>query len=74
MEEATPLYRPGWLAGWLAVGIVCLLLGTVGIVVPLLPTEGMYGLAAICFARGNRCWEAWLLAHRHLGLPIRAWS
>jgi uncharacterized membrane protein YbaN (DUF454 family) len=58
---------------WLAAGVLCLALGTIGIVVPLLPTVDMYGLAAFCFARGDRRWEAWLLAHPRLGPPIRAW-
>jgi uncharacterized membrane protein YbaN (DUF454 family) len=59
--------------GWLAAGVLCLALGTIGIVVPLLPTVDMYGLAAFCFARGDRRWEAWLLAHPRLGPPIQAW-
>lgn len=58
---------------WLAAGVLCLALGTIGMVVPLLPTVDMYGLAAFCFARGDRRWEAWLLAHPRLGSPIRAW-
>jgi hypothetical protein len=58
---------------WLAAGVLCLALGTIGIAVPLLPTVDMYGLAAFCFARGDRRWEAWLLAHPRLGPPIRAW-
>lgn len=69
MTEAPSVHRPAWLAA----GIVCLLLGTVGIVLPLLPTVDMYGLAAFCFARGNRRWEAWLLAHPRFGPPIHAW-
>ena len=69
MAEANPVHRPGWLVA----GVVCLVLGTVGIVLPLLPTVDMYGLAAFCFARGNRRWEAWLLAHPRFGPPIQAW-
>ena len=59
--------------GWLAAGVLCLALGTIGIVVPLLPTVDMYGLAAFCFARGDRRWETWLLAHPRLGPPTLAW-
>lgn len=58
---------------WIGAGFLCLALGTIGIVVPLLPTVDMYGLAAFCFARGDRRWEAWLLKHPHLGPPTRAW-
>lgn len=58
---------------WLAAGVLCLVLGVIGIVVPLLPTVDMVGLAAFCFARGDRRWEAWLLAHPRLGPSVRAW-
>lgn len=58
---------------WLAAGIACLVLGTVGIVLPLVPTVDCYGMAAFCFARGNRRWERWLLAHPRLGPAIRDW-
>lgn len=63
------LGRPFWLAGGLlAVGV-----GTVGIVLPLLPTVPFYLLAAFCFARSNPVWEQKLLDHPHWGPPIRNW-
>lgn len=58
---------------WLLAGWACLATGTVGIVVPLLPTVDFYGLAALCFARGSRRWEAWLLNHARLGPLVRDW-
>ncbi|MEY3252338.1 MAG: hypothetical protein RL227_1311 [Pseudomonadota bacterium] len=58
---------------WLTAGVLWLMLGTIGIAVPLLPTVDCYGLAAFCFARGSRRWEAWLLAHPRLGPSIVAW-
>lgn len=73
MHES-PIPHPGLRSrAWLAAGILCLVLGVVGIVVPLLPTVDMVGLAAFCFARGDRRWETWLLAHRRLGPSVRAW-
>jgi len=64
--------------GFAAVG-----LGTVGIVVPGLPTTGFFVLAAACFARSSPRFERWVLDlpgvgplvrdHRAgLGMPRRA--
>ncbi len=58
---------------WNVGGVVALALGTIGIALPLLPTVPFYILAAFCFARGNRAWEAKLLDHPRFGPPIRNW-
>ena len=58
---------------WNASGLIALVLGTVGIAVPLLPTVPFFILAAFCFARGNPVWETRLLAHPRYGPLIRAW-
>lgn len=64
--------------GWVAVG-----LGSVGVVVPGLPTVGFFVLAAWCFARSSPRFEQWVLDlpgvgpmvrdhRRGLGMPRRA--
>jgi uncharacterized membrane protein YbaN (DUF454 family) len=53
--------------GWLALAV-----GTVGIVLPLLPTVPFYILAAFFFARGSPAIEKKLLDSR-FGPHIRAW-
>jgi len=58
---------------WLTAGVFCMVIGTVGIVLPLVPTVDCYALAAYCFARGSRRWEAWLLAHPRIGPLVRDW-
>jgi uncharacterized protein len=58
---------------WLAGGFACLALGTVGMVVPLLPTVDFYIMAAWCFSRSSRRWEAWLLNHPRIGPLVRDW-
>lgn len=58
---------------WLGLGSACLAIGTIGIVVPLLPTVDFYALAAICFGRADGRLERWLLAHPRLGPAILAW-
>lgn len=54
-------------------GVALVLIGIIGIFVPLLPTTGPLILAAWCFARSSKRAEAWLLNHRYFGPPIMAW-
>jgi uncharacterized membrane protein YbaN (DUF454 family) len=60
-------------AGWLMLGFLCMGLGFVGAVVPLMPTTIFMILAAGCFARSSPRLEAWLLAHPRFGPSLRAW-
>jgi uncharacterized membrane protein YbaN (DUF454 family) len=50
-----------------AVGVVSVGLGTVGIVVPVLPTTPFLLLAAACFVRASPRMHDWLLTHPRLG-------
>ena len=58
---------------WTVAGGLALLLGLVGIVLPLLPTTPLLLLAAFCFARSSPRLEMWLIEHPRLGPPIRDW-
>lgn len=57
-----------YLLGWTA-----LLLGGLGVALPLLPTVPFIILAAFCFAKSSPKLEAWLLNHEQFGQHIRAW-
>lgn len=57
---------------YLAAGLVCVALGFVGIVLPVMPSVVFFLLAAILFARSNPAWERRIMEHPKLGPPIRA--
>ena len=55
----------------LVIGFICLALGILGIVVPLLPTTPFLLLAAACFVRASDRLYQWLINHKLFGLYIR---
>lgn len=59
--------------GWLVLGLVCVALGIVGALLPLMPTTIFLILAAACFARSSPRLECWLLDHPRCGPTLRAW-
>lgn len=55
------------------VGFICLALGVVGAVVPLMPSTVFFIAAAGCFAYASPKLEACLLSFEFIGAPVRAW-
>jgi uncharacterized protein len=56
-----------------AAGFVFLVIGAIGMVVPMLPGTVFLILAAWCFTRSSPKFEAWLLNHRWLGPGVVRW-
>lgn len=59
---------------WVALGGICLLLGVIGIFLPVLPTTPFVLLAAACFARGSRRFHEWLMGHPRFGPLVSDWQ
>lgn len=60
------LYKP--------LGLLFLLLGSAGLVLPVLPTTPFILLAAWCFARSSEAWHQRLLASELFGPIIENWE
>ena len=56
---------------WIAAGTFFLMIGLIGIVIPLLPTTPFLLLAAACYLRGSRRMYNWLLENRIFGKYLK---
>ncbi len=59
---------------WRVAGLISLVLGIIGIVLPILPTTPFLLLSAFCFDRSSPALHNWLMNHRWFGPPIHNWQ
>ena len=58
----------------ISAGFLCVALGALGLVLPVMPTTPFLLLAAACFARSSPRFYDWLLNLRLFGTLIRNWQ
>lgn len=59
---------------FISLGTIFLIIGIIGIFLPLLPTTPFLLLTAICYERGSDKFHAWLIGHKYFGPPILDWQ
>ncbi len=72
-DEAKPLASPLLRFVLLVVGLLCVGLGAIGVVTPIVPTTPFLLVAAACFARASPRFYQRLLANSTFGPLIRDW-
>ncbi len=74
MTDPTPRPRSAAAPLWVAAGWLALLLGAIGVLMPVLPTTPFVLLAAFLFGKGSPRLRGWLLRHRLFGPIIADWE
>ena len=46
---------------WMITGFICLCLGTIGVILPILPTVPFYMATAFCFAKSSERLHGWFV-------------
>jgi hypothetical protein len=65
--------RSGKKLMFLTAGFICVGLGYLGMILPIMPSTIFFILALACFSRSSEKLEGWLLQHPWFGLTLRNW-
>lgn len=73
-EDEMMLYDSG-AARWalLIIGTISVVLGVIGLLLPIVPTTPFLVVAAACYARSSRKFYMWLMTNRWFGKYLRDW-
>jgi len=64
----------GYRSLYIALGSLALVVGLIGIFVPLLPTTPLLILAAFLYSKGSPRMHQWMLDNPFFGPPLRDWK
>lgn len=72
---AEPKLAKSWVVRWVCIVLagLCLVLGTLGIVLPGVPTFDFYFLAAIFAAKGSKRMHRWIVSNRMIAPILQQW-
>tara|TARA_B100000686_G_scaffold349232_1_gene442135 strand:- start:2235 stop:2702 length:468 start_codon:yes stop_codon:yes gene_type:complete len=59
---------------WLALGFLCVTIGAVGLILPLVPGVPFLIIALWAFSKSSKRFHHWLYTHEIFGPPLRAWN
>ena len=59
---------------WIILGFISLALGTIGVVLPILPTVPFYMLTLFCFAKSSEKLHNWFMGKKHLESFVKSKS
>ncbi len=72
IESMKPI-RSGRKLMFLTAGFICVGLGYLGMILPVMPSTIFFILALACFSRSSEKLEQWLLQHPWFGQTLRNW-
>ncbi|OUS18848.1 hypothetical protein A9Q97_00120 [Rhodospirillales bacterium 47_12_T64] len=58
----------------MGLGWTCILLGVIGVVLPLLPTTPFLLVALWAFSHSSKRFHDWLYTHKYLGPMVQDWN